>query len=250
MKKLTLQTLTISNFKGLSFTLETHGKNVDVFGQNATGKTTLYDALCWLLFGKDSDFKTDFEIKTLHADGTCEHNLNHEVKGLFRWDGKIIELKKIYAEIWTKRRGSSSKEMTGHTTDHFIDAVPVNKKDFQAYIQEIATEEQFKLLTSPFYFAEKMKWQDRRALVMSLLPEISDDDIISSDPDLNRLKDILQGRKIENHKKVVAARRKELNDFLEKIPVRIDEVVKGMPDISGINHLAEIDKVNKWAVEL
>jgi hypothetical protein len=250
MKKLTLQTLTLTNFKGQSFTLETHGKNVDVFGQNATGKTTLYDALCWLLFGKDSDFKTDFEIKNLYVDGTCEHNLNHEVNGLFRWDGKVIELKKIYSEIWTKKRGSASKEMTGHTTDHFIDAVPVNKKDFQAYIQEIATEEQFKLLTSPFYFAEKMKWQDRRGLVMSLCGDVSDNDVMAGDSKFNPLTAILNGRKIDDHKKVIAARRKELNDFLEKIPIRIDEVVKGMPDISGINHLAEIDKVNKWSVEL
>jgi hypothetical protein len=250
MKKLTLKTLTLTNFKGQNLTLETNGNHADVFGDNATGKTTLYDALCWLLFNKDSDFKTDFEIKTLHEDGTCEHNLNHEVKGLFKWDGKVIELRKVYAEIWTKRRGSSSKEFTGHTTDHFIDSVPVSKKDFQSYIQGVSTEEQFKLLTSPFYFSEKMKWQDRRALLMSLVGDITDEDVIAADSDLSRLNDILHGRKLDDHKKVIAAKRREINDQLEKIPTRIDEVVKGMPDIAGINHLSEIEKVNKWSIQV
>ena len=243
MKKLTLQTLTLVNFKGQNFTLETHGKNVSVWGENATGKTTLYDAVCWLLFGKDSSFKTDFEIKNLNADGTAQHNLCHEVKGLFRWDGKVIELRKVYAEIWTKKRGQHTKEFTGHSTDHFIDGVSRSKGEYQKFIAEIATEETFKLLTSPFYFSEKMKWTDRRALLMSLVGDITDGDVIKSNPDLKELTKVLDGRLLDDHKKVIAAKRKTINEQLEKIPVRIDEVVKGMPEISGIIVIEEKDNV-------
>ena len=36
------------------FALDANGESVSVFGDNATGKTTLADAQCWLLFDKDS----------------------------------------------------------------------------------------------------------------------------------------------------------------------------------------------------
>ena len=251
MRKLELLRLELTEFKGCKdFDFSPNGKNADVFGDNGTFKTTLYDALCWLLFGKDSSFKSDFEIKSLNTDGSAKHNLCHEVKGLFRLDGKVIELKKVYSEIWTKKRGSASKEMTGHTTDHSIDSVPKSKREYQEYVSGIATEEQFKLLTSPFYFSEVMKPADRRASLMGLAGDITDADVIASNPDLAPLSEILKTRSIEDHKKVIAEQRKEINAQLEKIPVRIDEVVKGMPDVSDIIVIEEQDKIKDWSVEL
>lgn len=62
--------LRLHNFKGIrSFTLEPQGRDLGVFGANATGKTTLADASQWLLFGKDSNGKTDFEVLPLGPDG-------------------------------------------------------------------------------------------------------------------------------------------------------------------------------------
>ena len=47
--------LEIRRFKGCqALDLELDGKSADIYGDNATGKTTIYDALTWLLFGKDS----------------------------------------------------------------------------------------------------------------------------------------------------------------------------------------------------
>ena len=58
--------LTLKNFKGIrDFTLEANGKNVNCYGDNATGKTTIFDAFLWLLFDKDSKNRKDFELKTL-----------------------------------------------------------------------------------------------------------------------------------------------------------------------------------------
>jgi len=55
MKIITLQSLSLKNFKGVEdFTLELNSKNADIFGKNATGKSTLFDSSQWLLFGKDS----------------------------------------------------------------------------------------------------------------------------------------------------------------------------------------------------
>ena len=45
MKKIELINMKVRNFKGFKeFELAANVKNVQVFGDNATGKTTLYDA--------------------------------------------------------------------------------------------------------------------------------------------------------------------------------------------------------------
>src|SRR5690606_19351687 len=136
-----------------------------------------------------------------------------------------------YREKWTKKRGSADKTLTGHTTDHFVNGVPVKKNEYDAVVAEIADEQRFRLLTDPTYFNEHMHWQDRRALLLEVCGDVSDDDVIASEPELKDLPDILGGRSLDGHRKIVLARRKEINEELDRIPVRIDEVRRGLPDL-------------------
>ncbi len=233
MKLISLQ---LKNFKGIkSFELVAGGHNANVFGDNATGKTTLFDAFCWLLFDKDSQGKKDFEIKTLDPAGNVLHGLEHEVEAVLEHDGRIVGLRKVYAEKWTKKRGSATSEFTGHETSYFIDGVPVKKNEYVAKVAEIADEEVFKLLTSPAYFNEQLHWQKRRQVLLEICGDVSDADVIAADQSLAKLPEILGNRKLGEHRKVIAARRAELNKELEKIPTRIDEVMRGLPDITGLN---------------
>ena len=228
-----LMRLTLKNFKGIKdFTLEANGHNVNIYGDNATGKTTIFDAFLWLLFDKDSKNKKDFEVKTLDENNNPIHNLNHEVEGTFEINGKQITLKKVFAEKWTKKRGSATEEFTGHTTDYYVDGVPVKKNEYETKIAEIANEEIFKLLTNPTYFNEHLHWQERRRILLEICGDITDDEVIASDPSLSKLPEILNGRKLEDHRKVIAANRAEINKELEKIPVRIDETHRSLPDIT------------------
>lgn len=227
--------LTLKNFKGIrDFSLEANGRNVDIWGDNATGKTTIFDAFTWLLYDKDSKNKKDFELKTLDENNSPIHNLNHEVEGFFEVNGKQIILKKVFAEKWTKKRGSATEEFTGHTTDYFVDGVPVKKNEYDGKIAEIANEEIFKLLTNPTYFNEHLHWQERRMILLEICGDIADDEVIASDPSLSELPEILQGRKLEDHRKVIQAKRTEINKELEKIPIRIDETHRSLPDLTSI----------------
>jgi len=238
--------LKLNNFKGIKqFTLDTQGGNVDIFGDNATGKTTLYDAFLWLLFDKDSQNKKDFSIKTLDKGGSVLQGLDHAVEGTFDLDDKLITFTKSYSEQWTKKRGSAEKTFTGHTTDYYIDLVPVKKKEYEARIAEIVKEDIFRLLTNPAYFNEHLNWQDRRKILLDVCGDISDAEVIASDKSLAALPEILQGRKLDDHKKVIASRRTKINDELKKIPVRIDEVERSLPDIdvSGDKLRADIDDI-------
>jgi DNA repair exonuclease SbcCD ATPase subunit len=237
-----LNSLKLQNFKGIrQFELDAQGGDISVFGDNATGKTTLADAFMWLLFDKDSNNRKDFEIKTLGPDGEPEHGLEHTVEASLQLpNGKQLTLKKVYAEKWTKKRGSATAEFTGHTTDYYLDGVPVKKKEYDEKIAEIADENIFRLLTDPRYFNEVLHWQKRRELLLEVCGDVSDAEVIASKPELSKLDDILGNRTIEQHRKVIQARRTEINKELEKIPVRIDEVKLGLPNIDDITNPDEL----------
>jgi DNA repair exonuclease SbcCD ATPase subunit len=231
-----LKKLRLKNFKGLrDFSLEPNGENISVSGQNETGKTTLADGFLWLLTGKDSLGQADFDIKT--RDPATEepiHGLDHAVEGVFDLDGRETTLRKVYAEKWVKKRGAAEKEFSGHTTDYFIDDVPRSKKEFHAAVAAIAEEPLFRLLTNPRHFMS-LHWQERRRMLLDVCGDVSDVDVIASDPALAPLPEILNGRTLDDHRKVLAARRAKINQELQDIPVRISEVENGMADVAGLD---------------
>jgi len=228
--------LTLNNFKGVSnFTLEPQGKDCVVRGDNATGKTSLFDAFLWLLFNKDSRGRSDFQIKTVDENGEEYTGLDHSVEAALDVDGKEIALKKVYKEQWTKRKGSAHKTLTGHTVDYYIDGVPVKQKEWKQKISELVEEESFKLLTSPFYF-NSLHWEKRRNLLLEICGDVADQEVIDSNSSLAQLPEILGNKSIEDYKKVVANRKKEINKRLEAIPIRIDELQ------NSINNVADLDR--------
>ena len=223
--------MNLENFKGVkNFSLVTNGESVRIFGDNATGKTTMFDAFLWLLFDKDSQNKKDFDIKLLDNTGDEVHNLNHVVEAIFVIDGSEVTFRKVYTEDWVQKRGAGNKEFSGHKTKYYIDEVPKKKKEYVDFVAGIVEEELFKLITSPTYFNEQIKWQDRRKLLIDICGDISDEDVFASDNQLKGLELILKGRSLDDHRKVVAERRKLINEDLKMIPIRIDEVNKSFPE--------------------
>ena len=225
-----LTKLELLNFKGLkAFTINFNG-DVIIRGDNATGKTTVFDSVCWLLFGKDSLDRADFEIKTLDG-GEPIHKVNHEVTGTFTLDeGGTVELKRVYREKYSSPRGGEVT-MTGHTTDYFVDGVPKKEKEYKEIVNSLVDENIFKLITNPLYFNETYSWQNRRKLLLEMCGDISDEDVIAEYRELKALTDILSGHSVDDHRKVVAAKKTAINKELDMIPVRIDEALRGKPTI-------------------
>lgn len=243
MRQIKLLNLNLKDFKGVrEFSLDLQGENVKVYGDNATGKTTLFDAFIWLLFDKDSQNRKDFQIKTL-SNGKSLKGLEHEVEAVFLVDGKELSLRKVFAEKWTKKRGAAQAEFSGHTTTYYIDGVPAKKKEFVDRVADLVDEDIFKLLTSPSFFNEQLHWQKRREILLEICGDITDSEVIASNNKLNKLPNILGNRSIEDHRKVIAAKRSEINKELDRIPIRIDEVQRTVPDVSDLNEQEIHDEI-------
>ena len=223
-----LTQLNLQNFKGIEFGDFRFTNNTIIRGDNATGKTTVFDALCWLLFGKDSLDRADFQIKTL-KNGEPVHNVNHMVQAAFdNEDGTGFTLKRIYREKYSNPRGGEVK-LTGHTTDYFINDVPSKEKEYKAFINNMINEDVFKLITNPLFFNEQYTWQNRRKLLLEMCGDVDDASVINSKEELKRLTDLLNGRSVDEQRKIIASKKTAINKELDMIPVRIDEAVKCKP---------------------
>lgn len=225
--------LKLQNFKGIKNSeFDFGGIDATIYGDNATGKTTVFDSLCWLLFGKDSLDRADFEIKTLE-NGEPIHKVNHEVEAEFLHDdGNSFTLKRVYREKYSSPRGGDTK-LTGHTTDYFINEVPAKEKEYKQYINDVIAEDVFKLITNPLYFNEQYSWQNRRKLLLEISGDIKDEEVINSRAELTRLAELLNGRTVDEQRKIVAAKKTAINKELDMIPVRIDEALRNKADISA-----------------
>ena len=243
---LQLKELHLRNFKGIraELALRLDG-NVNIYGDNATGKTTLFDAFTWLLFDKDSMNRKDFEIKTLDENGQAITGLDHEVAASLDLDGKQSTLRKVYTEKYVKKRGQAEREFTGHETQHFIDSVPIAKKEYESRITSMVPEDTFKLLTNPRHFNENLHWQDRRQILLEVCGDVADADVVASGDKLAELPGILGGHALEDYRKIITARHRDINQELDKIPVRIDEVQRGLPEAAedvNVDALVDLEK--------
>jgi DNA repair exonuclease SbcCD ATPase subunit len=242
--KIKIQKLRIDNFKGAKNQEIIFSNHTNILGQNRAGKTRNFDALLWLLFGKDSQNQTAFEIKPLDIHNNVIHNKDVEVQALISTGDNQIQLKKIYREKWTKKKGNPIAELTGHETIHFIDTMNVTKMEYESYIKQIIDIELFKLITSPTYF-ENLNWTKKRPLLFELGNKVNDSDIASGNKVFEELLIKLSGRDIELYKKQIAATKREIDKELNLIPSRIDEVHKSKPEQLDFNAIESTLKLNK-----
>lgn len=232
MKTIQLTNLMISNFKGIAgFSGDFTDKTV-ISGANATGKTSLWDAFTWCLFGKNSEDKASFNIRPLDKDNNMVRRVDIEVAiTLFVSEnnipgGESIVLKRVQKEKWVTRRGSAEEEFSGNETVYFWNDVPLSQAEYDVKVSSIMgdTGKVFKLISSPLYF-NQMKWQDRRAILTSIAGEVSVPE---------RYSELLQqiGTKtLDEYRKEIGAKKKKIKAEFDQIPGRIDEVKRSRPAV-------------------
>jgi len=254
--KIQVKNLTLVNFKGIrnrSIDLNPEGQSF-IFGNNATGKTTIFDAFTWLLFGKDSQGRSDFEVKTIDVDGTVIAQIEHEVTGTIIVDGKESIIKRVLREKWVKKRGSESTEFEGNETLLFVNDVPKKAGEFKDFVSSLINEQLFKLITSPTAF-NSLPWQERRTILTSICGGVSNDSIVASldaTPEQKQqlLNLLASGQELVEYKKSIAARIKKFKDELKAIPTRIDEVERSKPELTETDLTKIVKQIEALTAEL
>lgn len=247
--KITIKSIHIENFKGINMLDVNFSVKTKISGQNAVGKTTIFDAFTWLLFNKNSSGEEKFNVRPLNKEGTRIDNVEIKVVAIMDVDGKEVELSKVQKQNWVKKRGTNTVSLQGNPNSYEIDGYPKSEAEFKEYVSGIAqSEEMFKMLTNPQYFSS-LKWKDQRDILMKLVSDVSDVELAQTDAKYAPLLSELE--KAPSTDDIRAKFSKALNEWKKKqaeIPVRIDEAMKSKVDIDvAEQELAKTDLETKIA---
>ena len=230
--RMILKTLHMENFKGIKSLDVNFSNKTSIKGQNAVGKTTIFDAFTWLLFNKNSAGEEKFNVRPLDKDGNRIDNVEIKVVAVLDVDGKEVELSKVQKQNWVKKRGTDTVTLQGNINSFEIDGYPKSEAEFKTYISGLAqSEEMFKMLTNPQYFSS-LKWKEQRDILMKLVADVSDVELAQTDAKYAPLIDELE--KAPSTDDIRAKFSKALSEWKKKqaeIPVRIDEAEKSKVDV-------------------
>ena len=228
VKTVLMNKLHLHNYQGFTTTITANGRSIAIYGANATGKTMIRHALSYLLTHKNGFGKKDYEIKNLDSQGNPIHGLEHTVEVELLVDGVLFILKKVYTENWKKVMGSTEREFSGHTTTYFVNGVSTTFADYQETLKSIASEQLFQLLLNPLAFNE-LHWTERRRILQECAGEVSDSEVITLNPALAVVPEILQGRTLEEMQPILRSRYKQTNKEVEKVQIKESEAQRKIP---------------------
>ena len=239
MTEIKIKRLVLENFKCHKYlSLDLMCGNAAIYGDNASGKTSIYDALTWLLFGKDSagNGEKNIEIKPLDANGEVkDHDALTAVEAVLDVNGEEVTLRRTYKEVWTTKRGSSQATYDGNTSEYYVSGVPCKKNAFQEKVNELVSEDTFRMLTSVSHFADKISWQDRRAVLFRVAGVMDDKQILETSEQFAPLVESMGKLSLEDYKKKMLAEKRKFVGAKTEIPARISECQKTIEDVQGLD---------------
>ena len=222
MSRIILSNLKIENFKGIDhYELNLDGDNAVITAENGVGKTTVYDALLFLFFGKDSTGRKDFQLRPLDRYNRPVKGVVLAVEATIDIDGVKHVFRKEHHEKVVKN------QLRGYETLCWIDEVPRKVGEYAEYIADIVSEDTFKLLTDLRFFNSKMHHTDRRKVLLEIAGEIG------TPEGFEELTAALNNRTVEQYKTVLQGQKKRHAKERDEINPRIDELLKGMIHPTG-----------------
>jgi exonuclease SbcC len=249
--RIKLQKLKITNFKGVKEFEANFDFVTSIFGANASGKTSVFDAFLWLFFGKNSEDKTTFEIKPLDKNNNFIKDIETEVEAIIETEGHEIAVKKVLRQKWVTPKASTVSKYDGDSNTYYWNDVPIKETEFKEKIKKLVGDENlFRLITNPFYFNNDLKWQERRQILMNMAGEVSNYEVLDKVVKLDNkhlfdsiIAALNQKKTLAEYQAEISAKKKKIKDEMALIPSRIDEVQRGKPkpkDFPGIRKQVEV----------
>lgn len=232
--QLLIKRMQITNFKGIKdLTIDFSPTHTDISGANGSGKTTIPDAFSWLMWNKDSKGNApgsnNFNEKPLDEQGQEIHHLETSVAIEALLDGAVFDLKRIQTESWVKKRGAEDAVYSGNVSTYYINEVEVKQADFRKRIAEIVPEDVSRLVSTLSAF-NQTEWKKRREMLLEM-SGVDADAVLLQREEYAPIATFTAERNVsvEDMRKIMAERKKNIEQDLKLLPVRIDEATKALP---------------------
>lgn len=249
--KIIFKTITLKNFKGIlgEKTINFCDTVTSIYGANHTGKTTVIDAILWVLFDKNSEGASVFGIDTKDENNNVIPKLEHCVKLTLSVDGVERTLEKVRKDVWSKPRGQKEEVLTGHTTNYFISGNKYTQTEYKAEIANILPEALFKCITNPMFFPT-LPPSEQRMLLEQMVGETNFVDVVAQKEEWALLEKYIENEDIERFRENLAYKIKDVKEELKLIPSRISEHTNELAELQSKDcdfpilekRIAEIEK--------
>jgi DNA repair exonuclease SbcCD ATPase subunit len=233
-----IKQLTMQNFKGFKdFTVNFADKITRISGKNEEGKSTIVDAVNWVLFNKLADGTKADKIRPHDTNGVEVDFVEIYVELNLEVDGKPLNIIKTQNQDWVTKRGETEKQFKGNTNQYIVNGTPKSETDFKKFFDEIISEDLFVFVSNESAFL-KLKNEDRRNKLFELASNLTDSDVVTTNSKFESLSSILESKSIEDLISECnfslngnGKTNKGLKGEMEDIPKKIDAVNKLKVDV-------------------
>lgn len=228
MKKILIDKICLRYFKGVENKEIVLGDNINVVkGRNGIGKSTIADAISWVLFGTNQAGATKFGIKTKDKDGREIEDVAHSVEiSLSVQD----EQEGLTCYVLTRSLTETRKD-DGSVTNSYtykVDGEVETAGDFKKVVDAICPEEVFRLCSSPYSFTQ-MDWSEQRKRLNKMFGVPSVEDVTGGDKKYDAIKELLEKDDVDKILKHLNYKRKEVQKNLDEVPVRLEALKNVLP---------------------
>lgn len=215
--KIELKTITLQNFKRGRNVVINFTHNVVISGGNETGKSTIYDAYLWCLFGVTN--RHDTTVQTLDSNNNVIHKLETSVSLVINYnDERDIKIERRLSERY-KAENTIEEKFLGTTQTRLIDDVPYSVSAFRNKLNSLCNFDDWFLLSNINIFWS-YKVDERRRILMSLAGEINESELMQNYPAVHRGV-IIEKKELSEMLKQQNTTRNKANDELQTIPAKV-----------------------------
>jgi len=185
-----LTKLVLQNFGRHASYEKTYAPKTDITeGMNATGKSTVADALLWLMTGKKKDGSGDIaNYKPRHDTALV---VIAEATFTTRWTGDepnrpaTITFRKEFSEDWKTTRETAEQVMNGHLIKYYINTVPMKAQQYEEEIIRyfaLPSYDFAAVMMNPKQFAENIDAMKRLEMVKAAVGEPLPAEVFAAEP--------------------------------------------------------------------
>lgn len=228
MRQIIIDKICLRYFKGVENKEISLGDHVSVIkGRNGIGKSTIADAISWVLFGTNQSGATKFGIKTKDKDGREIEDVAHSVEISLSVQN---EQEGMMCYVLTRTLTETRKD-DGSVTNNYtykVDGEVETAGDFKKVVDAICPEEVFRLCSSPYSFTQ-MDWSEQRKRLNEMFGVPSVEDVTGGDKKYDAIKELLEKDDVDKILKHLNYKRKEVQKNLDEVPVRLEALKNVLP---------------------
>lgn len=228
MRQIIIDKICLRYFKGVENKEISLGDHVSVIkGRNGIGKSTIADAISWVLFGTNQAGATKFGIKTKDKDGKEIEDVAHSVEiSLSVLDEEGGMMCYVLTRTLTETRKDDGSVTNNYT--YKVNGEVETAGDFKKTVDDICPEEVFRLCSSPYSFTQ-MDWSEQRKRLNEMFGVPSVEDVTGGDKKYDVIKELLEKEDIDKVLKHLNYKRKEVQKSLDEVPVRLEALKNVLP---------------------